>query len=266
MTLISNNIKEINLEYTPHSKALLEIFVMASDESLIVKNKYLKSELIRLSQTSNLVDLILTEYMTSSDYKGQNEVSLEDVDLNYTPHTKYLIKQYLINQYEGEIELSNETLKEFLLRLHRNDDIDSLILSEWIYSPGSIEFEPKLESELPDEELRSLKNQLREKLQILNKFLSLQEYCIMTNQMEFRKSCKKYQYLNLEENKHQFSFSDEPLTLISVATSGNLKKTFWNLTDKIECLENHLSELINQILKKDGIELPPDFRFTTNLD
>lgn len=275
-TFLNKTINELNLEFTPHTKALLEIYAEASDNELVLTNRYLKSELIRLLQTSSLVQLIFSEYMKSSDYDGRTEVSLENVNLNYTPHTKHLLKQYLLNQFEGTIEPNPETLKEVLLNLHKNDrrendssekdNLGSLVAGEWIYSPGGLEPGAKLHIDPKKEEINLLKMHLNKELETLDKFQAFRNRCIMTNQNEFLKSCKKYKYLNFNEEQNEVTFSNEPTSPINITSAVKPRETYWKLSEVIESQEKKIGKLINQVLEEYGIDLPPNFGFTTYED
>jgi len=131
-----NTFSEMNLKFTPHTKSLLKLYANDLDENLVVTDEFLKSELLTLCLSSNLECLITCEWTESENYNGNAILALEDVDLNYTPHTKQLLKKYISYEYEGTIEPTLENLKAELQDLHQGKRLGYLFAGEWIYSPG----------------------------------------------------------------------------------------------------------------------------------
>lgn len=269
---ILNNLKELNLEFTPHTRAILDIYTNGSDEELHITNRYRKGELIRLYLASNLVELIITEYKNSSDYDGRTEVYLEDVNLNYTPHTKHLLKQFLIKQYEGTIETTNQNLKELLLDLHKNDRLEkdhiekdnlgSLFVQEWISSPDIMEMSMDLSSKNINKSKGNNSLELVAKLQLVTDFDKLRDYSSRLLSENFLKARKNFKFLSLNEEKKDIILSNEPLTSVYVPLEKNLKETYREIEDIIYRLEEDVTISLKDFLKKRGLSLPANCRIT----
>lgn len=59
---------------------------------------------------------------------------IENIELMYTPNTKELLIRYVKIQYQEYADLSDESLKAELLLLYNNNDLDQLILAEYLIS------------------------------------------------------------------------------------------------------------------------------------
>lgn len=59
---------------------------------------------------------------------------IENIELMYTPHTKQLLITYCKIQYQEYADLSDESLKTELLWLYTNNELDQLILAEYLTS------------------------------------------------------------------------------------------------------------------------------------
>lgn len=60
------------------------------------------------------------------------EMTIENIELLYTPYTKKLLINYVSIQYQEEADYSDESLKNELTSLHENNELDQLILAEYI--------------------------------------------------------------------------------------------------------------------------------------
>lgn len=63
--------------------------------------------------------------------------TLESIDMLYTPLTKQLLINYIKIQYEENADISNESLKAELLWLYENNQLDQLLLGEYLVSENS---------------------------------------------------------------------------------------------------------------------------------
>ena len=59
---------------------------------------------------------------------------IENIELLYAPHIKELLKIYCIIQYQENADLSDKSLKRELLWLYNNNELDQLILAEYLTS------------------------------------------------------------------------------------------------------------------------------------
>lgn len=62
------------------------------------------------------------------------EMTLENIELLFTPLTKQLLIIYVNVQYEENADISNESLKRELLWLYENNQLDQLFLGEYLCS------------------------------------------------------------------------------------------------------------------------------------
>lgn len=62
------------------------------------------------------------------------EMTLENIELLFTPLTKQLLIIYVKVQYEENADISNESLKRELLWLYENNQLDQLFLGEYLCS------------------------------------------------------------------------------------------------------------------------------------
>ncbi|WP_275315266.1 hypothetical protein [Tenacibaculum bernardetii] len=60
------------------------------------------------------------------------EMTIENIELLYTPYTKKLLINYVSIQYQEDADYSNESLKNELIWLHENNELDQLILAEFL--------------------------------------------------------------------------------------------------------------------------------------
>ncbi|OCK42244.1 hypothetical protein BA195_11510 [Tenacibaculum soleae] len=60
------------------------------------------------------------------------EMTIENIELLYTPYTKKLLINYVSIQYQEEADYSDESLKIELIWLHENNELDQLILAEYL--------------------------------------------------------------------------------------------------------------------------------------
>lgn len=60
------------------------------------------------------------------------EITIENIELLYTPYTKKLLINYVSIQYQEEADYSDESLKIELIWLHENNELDQLILAEYL--------------------------------------------------------------------------------------------------------------------------------------
>lgn len=60
------------------------------------------------------------------------EMTIENIELLYTPYTKKLLINYVSIQYQEEADYSDESLKNELISLHENNELDQLILAEYL--------------------------------------------------------------------------------------------------------------------------------------
>ncbi len=59
-------------------------------------------------------------------------MTIENIELLYTPYTKKLLINYVSIQYQEDADYSNESLKNELIWLHENNELDQLILAEFL--------------------------------------------------------------------------------------------------------------------------------------
>ena len=59
---------------------------------------------------------------------------IENIKLMYTPHIKQLLINYVSIQYQEYADYSDDALKTELLSLYENNDLDQLILAEYLTS------------------------------------------------------------------------------------------------------------------------------------
>lgn len=59
---------------------------------------------------------------------------IENIELMYTPNTKQLLITYCKIQYEENANLSDEALKAELIWVYENNELDQLILAEYLIS------------------------------------------------------------------------------------------------------------------------------------
>lgn len=59
---------------------------------------------------------------------------IENIQLMYTPHIKQLLITYVSIQYQEYADYSDDALKTELLSLYENNDLDQLILGEYLTS------------------------------------------------------------------------------------------------------------------------------------
>lgn len=59
---------------------------------------------------------------------------IENIELMYTPHTKQLLITYVSIQYQEYADYGDDALKTELLSLYKNNDLDQLILGEYLTS------------------------------------------------------------------------------------------------------------------------------------
>jgi len=59
---------------------------------------------------------------------------IENIELMYTPYTKQLLTTYVNIQYQESADYSDESLKAELFSLYKNNDLDQLILGEYLTS------------------------------------------------------------------------------------------------------------------------------------
>ena len=62
------------------------------------------------------------------------EMTLENIELLFTPLTKQLLIIYVKVQYEEYADISDESLKRELLLLYENNQLDQLFLGEYLCS------------------------------------------------------------------------------------------------------------------------------------
>lgn len=60
------------------------------------------------------------------------KMTIENIELLYTPYTKKLLINYVSIQYQEDADYSNESLKNELIWLHENNELDQLILAEFL--------------------------------------------------------------------------------------------------------------------------------------
>ena len=58
--------------------------------------------------------------------------NIENIELIYTPLTKKLLISYVSIQYQENADYSDESLKNELIWLHENNELDQLILEEYL--------------------------------------------------------------------------------------------------------------------------------------
>lgn len=58
--------------------------------------------------------------------------TMENIELMYTPNTKKLLIAYVSIQYQEDADYSDESLKRELISLHENNELDQLILAEYL--------------------------------------------------------------------------------------------------------------------------------------
>jgi uncharacterized protein YqgQ len=59
---------------------------------------------------------------------------IENIKLMYTPHTKQLLTTYCQIQYWEKASFSDELLMQELIWLYENNELDQLILAEYLTS------------------------------------------------------------------------------------------------------------------------------------
>ncbi|TQO36584.1 hypothetical protein GQ41_1162 [Arenibacter algicola] len=62
------------------------------------------------------------------------DFTIENIELMYTPYTKELLITYCKIQYEENADLSDVSLKAELIWLYENNELDQLILAEYLTS------------------------------------------------------------------------------------------------------------------------------------
>ena len=62
------------------------------------------------------------------------EMTIENIELLFTPLTKQLLIIYVKVQYEEYADISDESLKRELLLLYENNQLDQLFLGEYLCS------------------------------------------------------------------------------------------------------------------------------------
>lgn len=62
------------------------------------------------------------------------EMTIENIELLFTPYTKKLLLAYVSIQYQENADYSDESLKNELIWLHENNELDQLILAEYLTS------------------------------------------------------------------------------------------------------------------------------------
>ena len=62
------------------------------------------------------------------------EMTIENIELLFTPLTKQLLIIYVKVQYEEYADISDESLKRELLLLFENNQLDQLFLGEYLCS------------------------------------------------------------------------------------------------------------------------------------
>ncbi len=62
------------------------------------------------------------------------EMTIENIELHYTPLTKQLLIYYVKTQYEENADISDESLRTELLWLCNNNQLDQLFLGEYLLS------------------------------------------------------------------------------------------------------------------------------------
>lgn len=62
------------------------------------------------------------------------ESIIKNIELMYTPYTKELLIKYVSLQYQEDADRSDESLKTELLWLYENNELDRLILAEYLDS------------------------------------------------------------------------------------------------------------------------------------
>ncbi|CAA0260937.1 hypothetical protein [Tenacibaculum maritimum] len=60
------------------------------------------------------------------------EITIENIELLYTPYTKKLLINYVSIQFQEEADYSDESLKSELIWLYENNQLDQLILAEFL--------------------------------------------------------------------------------------------------------------------------------------
>ncbi|MDB0601777.1 hypothetical protein PL373_11575 [Tenacibaculum maritimum] len=58
--------------------------------------------------------------------------TIENIELMYTPNTKKLLIAYVSIQYQEGADYSDESLKNELIWLYENNQLDQLILAEYL--------------------------------------------------------------------------------------------------------------------------------------
>lgn len=60
------------------------------------------------------------------------EITIKNIELLYTPLTKQLLINYVKNQYEENVDISDDSLRAELLWLHNNNQLDELLIGEYL--------------------------------------------------------------------------------------------------------------------------------------
>lgn len=68
-------------------------------------------------------------------------MEVENINLMWTPHTKKLLENYVLTQYEENADLSDDSLIREFRYLHDNNQLDQLFLCEYITSPERLQNE-----------------------------------------------------------------------------------------------------------------------------
>ncbi|WBX70879.1 hypothetical protein [Tenacibaculum retecalamus] len=66
------------------------------------------------------------------------EMTIENIELLYTPLTKKLLINYVKAQYEENADISEESLRTELIWLHENNELDQLFLGEYLLSKAKL--------------------------------------------------------------------------------------------------------------------------------
>lgn len=65
-------------------------------------------------------------------------MTIENIELLFTPHTKQLLINYVKVQYEEHADISDESLKSELISLYNNNQLDQLFLGEYLLSESRL--------------------------------------------------------------------------------------------------------------------------------
>jgi hypothetical protein len=58
------------------------------------------------------------------------EITMENIEIQFTPITKQLLINYIKVQYEENADISDDSLKTELIWLHNNNQLDQLFIAE----------------------------------------------------------------------------------------------------------------------------------------